>query len=524
LSPKVSWWLSWVIGALLVLGHVWALPRILASFQKPSLSVEVSLPSLVPEGSLEINAKIPPAINPIFLVDNTPQKKSPFLKSGMRHLSWKVLYRGGFVREVGTTLLVGEPQKPDDPPCGARVVIHQKLLDDGTSNPKTFANVLREMANSQMQGMSVPVLGALQEIRSVRIWWSAKTDKDPKALRILMEAAFEKGVVPLSFWLMPHIENGELILSRYASARVEGAGWLEKAAAFIVRGDSFATNIAQEQIDIAGNMVEEMLRKPPPFPLWDDTAIQMVYCKGQDIEITEREAASIPLAVVLPKEATVPAITLSLPLQTPVLSSAPLSLDMNLETLNGVLHFLWVKGYFVKALQDLDAKNWLNGQAGKHQFLTLRLADIEVSLPPVLEVSTGDKPFWVGLEASLQLKDREKISEAKLFSRFSLGLGSTKEEAIDVDLSLEDEALTCEEKGVLLPCYADLFAELKKHTPEFEGPLKSFLGSYFTQLLTQLRLSDPSLPVSFEIEKRQVGAWRAGGSVGLRLELWGGLK
>ena len=522
MNQRASWWISLGVGAGLVLGHVWALPRILRAFERPALSVRVTLPARVAAGPLALNAQLPPGVNPTFLVDDTPQK-TPALSAGMRHLAWRVLYRGGFVREVGKTLLVGEPQTLEDPPCGARVVLHQRLLDDGTANPGTFANVLRRMANSQMTGMSVPVLGKLTEIRAVRIWWSAKTERDPQALRILMEAAFEEGVVPLSFWLMPRIEGGALVLSRYASARVEGAGWFEKAAAFVVRGDSFATDIAQEQLDLAGSMVEEMLRTPPPFPLWEGKALRLAYCKGRDIEITEREAASIPLAVLLPQGGAVPAITLSLPLSAPSVSSAPLSLDMNLETLNGVLYFLWVKGYFERALGELNAREWLNEKAEAQRFLTLRLAGLSLSLPPVIEPRAGERPLWVGLEASLRLEDRGQLSEAKLFSRFSLGL-RPEGEGIGADLSFDEAALTCEEGGVLLPCYADLFAELKKHTPEFEAPIEAFLGGYLSALLSQLRLSDPSLPVAFSIEKRQVGTWRAGGTVGLRLELWGGLR
>jgi hypothetical protein len=141
----------------------------------------------------------------------------------------------------------------------------------------------------------------------------------------------------------------------------------------------------------------------------------------------------------------------------------------------------------------------------------------------VVEPGKGDKPLSVGVEVSLRLEDREEILSAQLFSRFSLELQSTTGEGIRADLSLGEAALTCEEVGVLLPCYADLFAELKKHTPELEASIEVFLGRYLSQLLSQLRLSDPLLPVAFEIDKKQVGTWRAGGTVGLRLELWGGL-
>lgn len=516
-----------LLGVGLVLLHALFLTDFINAWKRPELEVRLASSNpVIPSGPWSVPAQIPPGVGETLYIDGKVQSTpTPNLPSGMRHLSWRKTYQGGFVRSAGLTVLAGTPQTPEQLPCGARISMGQSLLDDGTNNPHTLANIVKRIANTQMKGTSVPVLGAFQEITSIEMWWSAKTEKDPAAVRILLSILFEKGEVPVSFWLMPTLQDGKLTLSRYASARVNGTGWFEKLASFVVRGDSFASDVAQEQLDLVGSLVEEFLQKPPPFPLGDGKFLQLAYCKGKQFEITEREAATIPLAVVPPAGAKIPAITLALPQSFPALSKAPLSLDVDLETLNGVLHFLWVNGYFEKALQEVGAKEWLNSKAKEYQFLTLRLGSIDLSLPPVVEPGVGEAPFSVGLEAAITLEDRGEKTPAKFFARLGLGIEAKNKSKIDASLSIEDTALTCEPSPNLLrPCYSDIFSELQRHTPEFSSPLATFLGDYLSELLRHLSLSDPSVPLRFDISDANIRSFKASKTRGLRLELMGGLQ
>src|SRR5262245_25668889 len=111
---------------LLVLGvHAAALPWALSHCRRDDLEVRLQAPAASPE--VRLDGPIPASIRGRVVIDDT---SGP----GLVRRRWSMSYRGGFRRQVGAAQLVGPFQDPAAPPCSGRVIVGQRLLDDGTKD------------------------------------------------------------------------------------------------------------------------------------------------------------------------------------------------------------------------------------------------------------------------------------------------------------------------------------------------------------------------------------------------------
>lgn len=518
------------LGAALLGGHVWLLPHLLRAFTRSDLVVKLTPQEDPKEALFDFEAQLPPDLvgRATFLVDGRPREALTFPPGpGLHRVEWSLSYRGGFSRRVGLTRFVGPFQDPKHPPCSARLYLSQSLLDDGEAGPGTLAWALRRVIEAEMEGLEVIVLGKFKHISHLEIWWGEKGFFFREmALRIKMTIEFEGGDVPVSFSLTPRLVEGKLTLSREASASVEGEGWLEQAASYVADGDRRATEIAQQQIDAIGSFLEDLLSTPPPFPLGKGRFIRFTYCQDQEIQITERGAAVIPLAIMpwsgeaeFAPVALPPGERLSFP-------EAPLALDLDLNAVNGILHYLWASGYLDEELARSGVTDWFQQEEAVRRFLSLRLAELRFSVPPTLEPHADEEmPLRLGVEASLKLEDRGEETRARLFGRLGVNLFSSAPARVRVDLSIEDLVLTCTpQEDILLPCYADIFEEVRRRSADLQEPLSILLSDYLSALIGGLRFAEEGVPLQLVPSSSRVSAHRSGASGWVRVELFGALQ
>ena len=92
--------------------------------------------------------------------------------AGLRHARYSVTYRGGFTRSVGVSGLVGPFQDPAKPACTGRVVVGQKLLDDGTAGPATIAGEIKRTLAAELDGESFTGIGKFEGVDEVSLRWA----------------------------------------------------------------------------------------------------------------------------------------------------------------------------------------------------------------------------------------------------------------------------------------------------------------------------------------------------------------
>jgi hypothetical protein len=511
-----------VLGLGLVLLHVFGLPRWLEAFSRPSLVVELDKFSpRAPEGEPSFSFSLPPGLRErvSFSVDGSPAVWPVSLEAGAHRLDWSVLYRGGFLRKVGVTLLVGPSPSWVEPPCSLRLRVARSLLDDGSQGPHTIAGLVARQVEAQMRGQKVPLLGQFSKVERLRLQW-LRVSSGVDVLVVQLGLSFEAGRVPVGLVFLPQVVEGRLRLLRKASAQVKAEGWFERIAVAVVGGDSMATKIAQEQVDLGATLLEDALAVPPPFEVPGGPRLTLRYCGktplavvGGDVVVSlalDAWKSPAPLApVLLPSVAVAPA------------GEAPLSLEVDLNALNGVLHTLWVSGFLDREIERAGLVGWFQRDERVQRFLSLRLASLSLALPPMVQADAAGK-LWLWLEAALALEDKGQTIPARVFSTFGLGLESGEEPARLV-VSPGDLALTCEPvPGRLEPCYADLFAEVQKRRAELAKPLQEMLQGFLQRLLANLRIEGPG--VRFVVEETRAAWVSAPGGGVARLSVFGSLE
>src|SRR5688500_9678141 len=112
---------------------------------------------------------------------------SPGTTPGLHRKHWSTTYRGGHVRDVGATELVGPFQDPKAPACSGRVVVGQRLLD-------AMAPVMKDVVTSELRGMGIFPVGAFKQIKSLALEW-ARAESSPGDRRLLGKDGAPDGYV-----------------------------------------------------------------------------------------------------------------------------------------------------------------------------------------------------------------------------------------------------------------------------------------------------------------------------------------
>jgi hypothetical protein len=485
------------IGILIVALHLIAYVALAGRSRGTELEVEVRSP-LISE-KLDLVGTVPVEISR--RVVETSDGDRP----GLRRKRWRVAYRGGFVREVGATQLVGPFQTANA--CSGRVIVGQALLDQ-------VAVIMKNQLDEQLRGEEIFPIGKYRSIESLTLEW-ARFETHPLDATLLGEAGaphgyvraqarivFDRVAVPLTLVAIPETSDADLTFRVQAYAQVEVSnGVLQWINAKVGLTSKLATKIANHEISA---MLVTALAPPPPFEL-DGQEIAFVFCKDP-IAVVDRRSGSLPFAVrisgrVVDFHASVPAL----------LPTRSVAIELDVNALNGLLSELWRTGYLDRRLAEIGLDRRFNSDPTVMELLTVRLSPLTLALPPVIEPA-GDH-LRLSAEARVALTDGA-VTVARVFGsvdfNFTAGLG--------VVPRLDPLELACERTPTtLVPCYADLVASIADRGADFDGSIAAGFSDLLSQIFVARSFALGALPGSLHVSS-VVPSLTPGGR-GIRLDL-----
>ncbi|HEU5058089.1 MAG TPA: hypothetical protein VFU21_16270 [Kofleriaceae bacterium] len=532
-------WIAPVVGAALLGAHAAALPLFIADAGRPSLVVEIRAPRRAAGDRLEVEATLPPGLADRTTLHLDGQESGPAEKlaqlaarplvPALHRLEWRAAYRGGVERRVGWTQMTGPYQDPAHPPCGARILFGQRLLDDGAAGPGTIAHVIGALIDRELRGFERWPVGGYQRVKSLALDWVGPAADVPGHLRVAVDLSLSSATVGLTVRLVPRVAGGELALDARTEARVDLDNRIYQWAVDLIDGDQILSRLARREI---AGALDDLLTVPPPLDLGGGRSIELAFCRDRDVEIVSGQYAAVWLEARLAPAAAVgekngrrggPVL---LPAEPPLAArplAAPIGLELDGNALNGLLYVLWATGWFEQALAEAKVVESFHRDPVVADLLSVRVRGPILPLPPTVTASRqGGASYQLGIASTFWLADGDLLTPAHLFGRAGFALGARID---DVRLTLGELGLTCEPApGRLEPCYPELAAELVARAPELHGELSTWFGRVMSELLVERDLTPPDSPARFRIERADVVPPPAGRHGPLRLELHGRIQ
>ncbi len=557
--------LAALLGLALCAGHAAAFFALTADppppFEVHLLAPSAASPTLATSATSATSAaapSIPAHLDPALaarvrtLADRAPTSSG----AGLRRLRWRADYRGGYVRSVGASQLVGPFQDPAAPPCAGRVVISQRLLDDGAERaddddaPTTIAALARHILEEQLadQGrfpvgefvairrlsLTLAELSAHPDdrgmLRSARPPLPAPVEPGPSTgyLRLTATLSFERVDVPIVVALIPRVAGQRITMHVAARARLAFDNRVAQWLSDFTNAHRLADLLARRQLD---QLVLSAIEPPPPLPLPGGGELRFVPCA--DPQIRAGASLALPFAVALSgaapaamaadSAAAAPILPPLFPAgPTPPPGDALVALELDVNALNGLLHGAWASGLLDRQLAaaGLDAR--FNGDPTVETYLSLRVSPPRLALPPVLAVAADGQGLQLSTEATVQLRDGATTTLGHLWTSMRLTAAPPALRA-----SLHQLELTCEPRPrVLAPCYSDIVAAMTARTGELDTALTSTLSAILTGLFADRILGGPfgeaELPAELLIQSATPSLAVSGGpdpSATIRLDL-----
>ena len=535
----MSRWVAPLAGIGLLAAHAAALPLLVARADRPSLVVELRAPRRAAAGHLEVEASLPAGLADRTSLQLDGQESGPAknlaalasapLAAGLHRLEWRAAYRGGIERRVGWSQMTGPYQDPAHPPCGARILFGQRLLDDGAAGPGTIAHVIAGLVDAELRGFDRWPVGSYQRVKSLALDWVGPAADLPGHLRVAVDLALSSATIGLTVRLVPRVEGGQLALDARTEARVDLDNRIYQWAVDLVRGDEILSRLARREI---AGALDDLLGAPPPLDLGGGRSIELAFCPGKEIEIVSGQHAAVWLEARMAAAAAAGATNgrtggpVLLPAEPPLPTAplaAPIALELDGNALNGLLHVLWATGWFEQALTDARVVESFHQDPVVRDLLSVRVRGPILPVPPTL--APARRPgasYELGIASTFWLADGDLLTPAHLFGRAGFEL---RPRIADVALTLGELGLTCEPvPGRLEPCYPELAAELVARAPELHGELSAWFGRVMSELLVERDLTPPDSPARYRIERADVVPPPAGRHGPLRLELHGRIE
>lgn len=532
-------WIAPLAGAALLGAHAAALPLLVARADRPSLVVSITAPRRAAGDRLEVAATLPDGLADRTRLHLDGQESGPAedlaqvtaapIAPGLHRIEWRAAYRGGIERRVGWSQLSGPYQDPAQPPCGARILFGQRLLDDGAAGPGTVAHVMAGLIDAELRGFERWPVGSYQRIESLALDWVGPDKDAPGHLRVAVDLALTAATIGLTVRLAPRIENGELALDARTEARVDLDNRVYQWAVDLIHGDEILSRVARREI---AGALDDLLTVPPPLDLGGGRTIELAFCRDRGVEIVSGQYAAVWLAARLDQAAALGAthartggpVLLPAEPALPVRAlAAPIALELDGNGLNGLLYVLWATGWFEEALAEAKVVESFHSTPVVKDLLSVRVRGPILPVPPT--VAAARRPgasYELAVASTFWLADGDLLTPAHLFGRAGFEL---RPRIADALLTLSELGLTCEpEPGVLEPCYPELAAGLVASAPELHGELSSWFGRVMSELLVERDLTPPDSPVRFRIERTDVVPPPAGRHGPLRLELYGRIQ
>ncbi len=421
---------------------------------------------------------------------------------GLHRRYVRATYRGGHVREVGTTELVGPFQDPGAPACSGRVVVGQALLDAMTP-------IMKDMIRAQLRGMDIFPVGAFQRITALSLEW-ARAESNPGDRRLLGKAGapdgyvrakatvvFARGEVDILVAFVPLRTPSALTFRIAAIADLDFNNRILRWVGDRLGADRIATSIARDQID---DLLVTTFAPPPPFELPGGQTLQFVYCDGP-IEIADGEYGALPFAVAFSAHPAAPAILpprFGTGMRATPRAGTTLALDLDLDALNAMLFELWRTGWLDRQLDEVGLDRRFNADPTVTEYLSIRLSPPRLALPPV--ISATPRGLRLAADARVPIRDGEHVTTGRGFGAldFRFAAPGTTELPVTVDVGAVE--LACERTATtLVPCYSDLVAAIRGRGAELQGALTDAFAALLADIFVDRRLGASGLPAELVI-------------------------
>jgi len=507
------------IGLAVVAAHAVGFVALAARCHGTDLAVEVAAADVSPV--LAIDGVVPPELE-ARVVETLDDDAPP--GPGLHRKRWSVSYRGGFARSVGTAQLVGPFQDPMAEACSGRVVVAQRLLDDGKAGPGTIAGELKTILTSELADVGEFPIGDFQRVEDVSLRWSRlewhPEDRDEIGVapdgyvRASVRVVFKRLDIPLVIALIPAPAARELGFRIVTRA---GLAFDNRVAQFIsdkLGGDKLATKLARRQLD---GLLITALAPPPPFELPGGEMLRFAYC-GEPAEIIEGTSGALPFSVQIgtaknskilpPKRGKAP--------RGVIAPNATMALDLDLDALNALLYELWRTGFLDRQLADAGLDRRFNEDPIVQEFLTIRMSPVTLALPPVIAPSNGK--LRLSADARVTITDRTTPTIGRVWGGLDFAFAPTGVAATSVDLGALE--LSCEKSPTtLVPCYADLVDVIRGRGAEFHGALTQTFTKLLDDLFVERHLGASGLPAELVIRRAVPRVTATGGNASLHLDL-----
>lgn len=427
--------------------------------------------------------------------------------AGLRRWRWRAEYRGGHVREVGASQLVGPFQDPTAPPCGGRITLGQALLDDGAAGPGTVAHLVRELLRRELAQQGGFPLGDFSAVRALELRWAERAahpqdvDLVPAAargyLRATAELEFQRVTVPVTLAVIPRVVEGELRVEVTARASLRFGSAVAQWLSDHLGGDRLATKLTRRQLAAT---LTSSLAPPPPLPLPGGGELTFRPCDAPSF--VEASHATLPFSVELAPAPGAPQLLppalggpvpwrgLAPPPGAPP-APRPIALELSVDALNALLHGAWRAGLLDRQLAGSRLVERFHADPLVATYLSLRLTPPWLSMPPVLAVHRGG--LRLAADSALTVEDGALHTLGRVWSAVQISTGAAGGPALRAELA--ELELACEARPrVLSPCYADLVAALRDRAADFSAPLTALLADLVHELFTQRTVGTPELP------------------------------
>jgi hypothetical protein len=533
-----SRWIAPLVGAALVGLHAAALPLLVARVERPALTVALVAPRRAAGPRLEVAASLPDGLLERATLrldgqesgpaENLAQLTARDLAPGLHHIEWRVEYRGGIERRVGWSQLTGPYQDPARPPCGARILFGQRLLDDGAAGPGTIAQVVKRLVEAELSGFERWPVGRFERVSGLALDWVGPQPGKLGHLRVSIDIAMASARLGLTVRLTPRMQGVELMIDARTEVRVAMESRVAQWVIDLIDGDELLSKLARRQI---AGALDDLLTVPPPLDLGDGRSLELTFCPDRPVEIVSGRHAAIWLAARLDQAAAIgvqrgrggaPVLLPPEPLGETRPLAAPIAIELDGNALNGLLYALWATGFFEQVLAEAGIVDSFHRDPVVADLLSVRVRGPLLPVPPTVWAARGgDRSYELGVASYFWLEDGDLLTPAHLFGRAGFAVGSS---LTDVAVSLSELGLTCEpEPGILEPCYPELAAELVARAPDLHDELSDWFGQVLTDLLTGRDLA-PGGPARFRIERTDLVPPPAGRHGPLRLELHGKIQ
>ncbi len=437
---------------------------------------------------------------------------------GLARRRWSITYRGGHTRTVGATELGGPFQDPAAPPCSGRVIVGQRLLDEGV------APAMAKALDDELRGMRVVGVGDYMRLDDLQLRWAqlevhlldrALVGEAPHGyLRATADVVFERARVPIVLALVPEPAGATLGFRIAAKAELALDNRVLQWLSDELGGDWLASRVARHELERA---VSATLAPPPPFDLSDGQQLQFSYCDGP-VEITEGTAGALPFAVAIHGARDVLPPRMPAATYTPPSPTTTLALDLDLSALDAMLYELWRTGWLDRRLAEVGLDRRFNADPLVTEMLSVRLSPLALALPPVVSAGAHGS-LRLAAEARLSIADGDSATFGRAYGALEFKFIKVNADSplpISVDLGALE--LACERgPTTLVPCYADLVVALRDRGADFHGALTDAFAQLLAKIFVERRLGAAGLPAELAI--RGVAPRVLGSPPTLRLEL-----